>query len=580
MTAMEIRDGMRIEWDVPITMDDGLVLRADVFRPVAEGRYAAILSYGPYGKGLAFQDGYKTAWEIMARDNPDALAGSTNKYQNWEVVDPEKWVPDGYACVRVDSRGAGRSPGHLRHNDARETRDIYLCIEWAAAQPWSSGKVGMNGISYYASNQWRAAAAQPPHLAAICAWEGWTDAYRDSNRHGGMACTFRKNWQDMQVKTVQHGVGERGARSRVTGELVCGPETLSEQELAKNREDMWAQVLSRPFDSPYYRERSADLSSVKVPLLSAANWGGQGLHPRGNFEGYTRAASKQKWLEVHGGSHWAPFYTDYGVRLQKRFFDHFLKGAANGWDTQPSVQLQVRHPGEKFVLRYENEWPLARTRWTHFYLDPETMRLSASPAAGEHSISYDAMGEGLTFSTPPLDEETEITGPSALKLFISSSTVDADIFAVLRVFAPDGKEVVFQGALDPHTPIGQGWLRASQRKLDPKLTLPYRPYHTHDERQRLDPGRVVELDVVIWPTCIVVPRGYRIALTIRGKDYEYEGEAATLSNMKNPMRGCGPFVHDDSTDRPPTIFGGKVTLHFAPGRQPSVLLPVIPPKEG
>src|ERR1700716_2515617 len=124
---------MRIEWDAPIAMDARPVLRADLFLPdepsSAPGRYPAILTYGPYGKGLAFQDGYKTAWEIMARENPDALAGSSNKYQNWEVVDPEKWVPDGYAIVRVDSRGAGRSPGYLCHNNVRETRDLHDCIE-------------------------------------------------------------------------------------------------------------------------------------------------------------------------------------------------------------------------------------------------------------------------------------------------------------------------------------------------------------------------------------------------------------------------------------------------------------------
>ena len=573
-----IRDGMRIEWDVPIAMDDGLALRADVFLPAAEGRYPVILSYGPYGKGLAFQEGYKTAWEIMSRDYPDAVAGTTNRYANWEVVDPEKWAPDGYACVRVDSRGAGRSTGYLCHNNARETRDIHLCIEWAAAQAWSSGKVGMNGISYYASNQWRAAASQPPHLAAICVWEGWCDSYRDGNRHGGIVCSFRKNWQEMQVKTVQHGQGERGAKSRVTGELVCGPETLSPEELAKNREDMWAEILSRPLDGPYYRERTADLSKVEVPLLSAANWGGQGLHTRGNFEGFVGAASRQKWLEVHGGSHWAPFYTDYGVKLQKRFFDRFLKGIDNGWDKQPRVLLNIRHPGEKFVAREENEWPLARTKWTHFYLDPKQMKLSTAPFAAEQSIVYEAMGEGVTFSTPPLERETEITGPSVLKLFISSSTADADVFAVLCVFDPKGREVSFHGALDPRTPVGQGWLRASQRKLDAKRSLPHRPYHAHDEKQPLKRGEVVELDIEIWPTCIVVPAGCRIALTIRGKDYEHQGEAASLSNMKNPMRGCGPFVHDDPTDRPPEIFGGRVTLHFGATRQAGVLLPVIPPK--
>jgi uncharacterized protein len=574
----EVRDGMRIEWDVPITMDDGLVLRADVFRPVAEGKYPALVSYGPYGKGLSFQQGYKTAWDIMTRQNPDAVSGTSNKYANWEVVDPEKWVPDGYVCVRVDSRGAGRSPGYLNHNNARENRDFYHCIEWVATQPWSSGKVGLNGISYYASSQWRAAALQPPHLAAICVWEGWVDYYRDSVRHGGIACTFRKNWQEMQVKTVQHGRGEHGPKSAVTGELVCGPETLPEDELKKNRADMWEGVLENPLVGPYYLERTADLSKVNVPLLSAANWGGQGLHPRGNFEGYMRAASKQKWLEAHGGSHWAPFYTDYGVKLQKRFFDHFLKGVDNGWEKQPPVQLNIRHPGEKFELRHENEWPLARTQWTKFYLDPRDRKLTTTAPAASADVEYDMMGDGVIFSTGPLEQPMEITGPSALKIFLSSSTTNADVFAVLRVFDPQGKEVVFQGALDPHTPIAQGWLRASHRKLDKTLSLSYRPYHTHDEEQPLEPGKVYELDIEIWPTCIVVPKGYTIALAVRGKDYEYEGEAATLSNMKNPMRGCGPFMHDDETDRPPAIFGGKAKLHVGPDRPAHVLLPVIPTK--
>src|SRR5215467_15555035 len=111
----EVRDGMQIDWDVDITMDDGLVLHADIFRPAADGRYPVILSYGPYAKGLAFQDGYPSAWERMATKHPDVAAGSSNKYQSWEVVDPEKWVPHGYACVRVDSRGAGCSPGFIDH---------------------------------------------------------------------------------------------------------------------------------------------------------------------------------------------------------------------------------------------------------------------------------------------------------------------------------------------------------------------------------------------------------------------------------------------------------------------------------
>jgi predicted acyl esterase len=577
----EIRDGMQIHWDVPIPMDDGLVLRADVYRPAGEGKYPVILSYGPYAKGLAFQDGYKDQWERMAKNHPDVMAGSTNKYQSWEVVDPEKWVPNGYACVRVDSRGAGRSPGCIDHFSPRETKDFYTCIEWAGVQPWSSGKVGLNGISYYGINQWHVASLQPPHLAAMCIWEGAADWYRDMTHHGGILCTFWANWYDMQVKTVQHGLGERGPRSRVTGELACGPETLTDEEMAKNRGDLGQEILAHPLDDDYHKARSPLWEKIAVPLLSAANWGGQGLHPRGNFEGFVRAASKEKWLEAHGIEHWTHFYTDYGRTIQKRFFDYFLKGEKNGWkERQPRVQLQVRHV-DRFVLRKENEWPLKRTKWTKLYLGPADLGLSPKKTSSRGTVAYDPLGDGVTFLTPPLQKETEITGPVAAKLWVSSSTQDADLFLVLRAFSPDMKEIVFQGALDPHTPIAQGWLRASHRKLDQRLSTPYRPYHTHDEEQTLKPGQPVELDIELWPTSIVVPAGYRIGLTVRGKDYEYPGGPGQgLATMKNVFRGCGPFLHDDPRDRPPKVFGGKNRLHFGPGRAAYVLLPVVPPRGG
>ena len=506
---------MQIDWDTPIMMDDGLVLRADVFRPLGAGRHPVILTYGPYAKGLSFQEGYPSAWQRMVAEHPDVAFGSSNVYQSWEVVDPEKWVPGGYACVRVDSRGSGRSPGFIDPFSPRETKDFYHCIEWAGVQPWSSGKVGLNGISYYGMNQWHVATLQPPHLAAMCVWEGSADWYRDMTHHGGILSTFFANWYDMQVKTVQYGLGERGPRSRVTGALVCGDETLSEAELAKNRCDFGDNILAHPLDDEYHRARSPIWEKISVPLLSAANWGGQGLHPRGNFEGFVRAATRDKWLEAHGIEHWTHFYTDYGRLLQKRFFDYFLKGEKNGWDRQPRVQLQVRHL-DRFVERHENEWPLARTQWTKLHLHPSAHRLDLGPANAAGSITYDGLGDGVTFVSAPLDRETEITGPLAAKLFVSSSTADADLFLVFRVYTPDLKEVVFMGAIDPHTPVAQGWLRASHRKLDPKLSTEYRPYHTHDEKQPLKPGEIVALDIEIWPTSIVVPAGYRLALTVRG----------------------------------------------------------------
>jgi uncharacterized protein len=576
-TRKEVRDGMRIDWDAAIPMDDGIVLRCDVFCPERDGRYAVLLSAGPYAKSLAFQERAPYAWDRLVSKHPEVMAGSSCKYANWEVVDPEQWVPNGYAVVRVDVRGTGHSPGYVDPWSARATRDLYECIEWAAAQPWSNGKVGLNGISYFAMNAWQVASLQPPHLAAICIWEGGADFYRDVTHHGGIFCEFLTNWYPRAVIAVQHGVGERGARSRVTGDLVAGPPTLPEATLAKNRCDLVGDAFAHPLADAYHAERSPVWENITVPFLSAANWGGQGIHPRGNFEGFVRAASKQKWLEAHGDAHWMSFYSGYGLALQKRFFGHFLKGKDTGWERQPGVQLNIRHPGEKFVLRHEAEWPLARTRWTKFYLHPD-LSLRREPPDGDATITYAAMSDGVQFTTALAQQELEITGPVAAKLFISSSTTDADLFLVLRVFAPDGKEVVFQGAQDPHTPVGQGWLRASHRKLDAALTLPYRPYHTHDEPWPLVPGTPVELDIEIWPTCIVVPASYRIALAVRGKDYAYEGGPTELPGVKHSLTGVGPFLHTDPRDRPPGIFTGTNMLHFSREQRPYLLLPVIPPK--
>ena len=135
---------------------------------------------------------------------------------------------------------------------------------------------------------------------------------------------------------------------------------------------------------------------------------------------------------------------------------------------------------------------------------------------------------------------------------------------------------MFTGAIDPFTAVGKGWLRASLRKLDPAQSLPYRPYHALDESQPLEPGRIYELEIELWPTCLVVPAGYRIALTVQGRDYEYSGATPSrLSNFKNELRGCGPFLHDDEVDRPADVFGGQTTVYTGGEHDSSLLLPVI-----
>jgi predicted acyl esterase len=575
----EIRDGMKITWHEGIEASDGLVLRADVFRPIADGRYPVILTYGVYAKGLSYQEGYPHQWNKMVADHPEILEGSTNKYQNWEVTDPERWVPHGYVVIRVDSRGAGWSPGVMNCNSPRETQDLYECIEWAGTQPWSNGKVGMLGISYYASNQWRVAAKHPPHLAAIIPWEGQNDRYRDSGYHGGILSQFQETWAKHQVVNIQYGKGEHAKKNPNTGESVAGPVTLSEEELARNRINTYHALKQHSLDDEWHRAQTTDLSKVEVPFLSCANWGGQGIHPRGNFNGFIEGASKQKWLEVHGDSHWSLFSSGYGLALQKRFFDHFLKGIDNGWEKTPPVTLNIRHPGEKFVLRYENEWPLARTQWTKFYLDPANKTLSRTPLAAEAKIEYEALGDGVTFWTPPLEHDTEITGPMAAKLFVSSSSTDADLFLIVRVFDPQGKELTFMGSTDPNTPIANGWLRVSHRALDPTKSTPYRPYHPHDKAVPLTPGEVYEADVEIVSSCIVVPKGWRLALSVRGKDYEYTGELSDFAKKFHyATRGTGGMTHNDPDNRPMDVFGRKVSLHTGELHQSYLLVPIIQTK--
>ncbi len=383
----------------------------------------------------------------------------------------------------------------------------------------------------------------------------------------------------MQVKVVQHGIGPEGPVNPITGVPACGDEALDDDELAANRADFGNDIRSHPLDDDYHRDRSPRWDRIRVPMLTAGNWGGQGLHLRGNVEGFVRAASEEKWLELHGLEHWTHFYTDYGVALQKQFFGCFLKGEDNGWRERPPVLLQVRHL-DHFEERAEDGWPLIGTEWTRFYLDPAATALVTSAPADGGSVTYEPSGDGVTFYTAPFEHATEITGPSAATLFVSTATEDTDLFVVLRLFDPGGDEVTFQGAIDPHTPIGQGWLRASHRELDPILSTPYRPYHPHTTRRPLTPGHVYELAVEIWPTSIVVPEGHRLALTVRGRDYEHDlaGDDARLGTFKNPLRGCGPFLHDDPRDRPRAVFGGETTLWTGPDHPSSVLLPVIPPR--
>jgi predicted acyl esterase len=565
-----IRDGdLLVEKDVPISLMDGHVLYCNVFRPNRDGVFPPIVVFTPYGKDSDVAVDFKRYWDFVLRDHPEVVQGeSDGRYLTWEVPDPQRWVPADYAIVVIDARGTGKSPGFYEMMSPFQTRDYYDAIEWAGVQSWSNGKVGLLGVSYLAIKQWQVAALQPPHLAAMIPWEGMFDHYRDLYRHGGIYSSFfLKLLWDTQLAINQNGNADSPYRDRFTGEVSTGA-VLNPQLLAGNLANVYEAGLHHPLDDAYFKLRTPVAQRIEVPFLSAGNWGGLGLHLRGNIEGFETAASRQKWLEMHTDTHFASMYLAPAIALQKRFFDHFLKGEANGWDKEPPLILTIRDP-RGFFRRSENEWPLARTHWTRYYLDVNDSALSPNIPAATARLAYDAIGEGLTLRTGPFERDTEFTGPVAAKLFVSTSTTDMDLFVTIRLFAPDQSEVTFVGANDPRAPVSQGWLRLSHRKTDPVRSRPYKPLHPHDELRPVSPNEVYQADIEIWPTSIVVPAGHRLALTVGGKDF-------ARPDAQGLMKGSGIFLHDDPADRPSDVFGGVCTIHTGGDHASYLLMPVVP----
>jgi predicted acyl esterase len=552
-TASAATYGLFVERDVDVAMRDGARLKADVMRPADGGKFPAILNLGPYQKDKVWIP-------------PDTLEEKPNPLMNWETVNPAWWVPKGYACVRVDGRGSGKSPGQCEPWSHQEAIDFYDAIEWAAAQPWCNGKVGLSGISYYAINQWFVANLQPPSLKAIIPWEGFADIYRDALYHGGILSVFMTNW--FTAHLMHHAVG-RASRHQPDGWQV-------------NMLHFW---LRNNLDSGVLRGAQAQWDRITVPMFTVGNWTGMALHLRGNTEAFMRAASKHKKLRIHTGSHVHPFYTEEGRRDQLRFLDYWLKDIDNGVMDEPPVKLAIRKGRDEVEWRHENEWPLARTRWTKFYFDlgkadaPGTGALvPANPReTGSHTYAATSLGSmgstsaassqvmgggikpgmGVSLETPPLPEDVEVTGPLMANLWVSSSTEDMDLFLTLRNFDPDGNEVLETGQQGTPVPVAKGWLRVSHRELDPELSLPYRPYHRHRRRLYLEPGEIVEVQVEIWPTSMVFKKGHRIRLDIQPRD-----GVGSQSYM---------HYHADYNTGTNTVYSGG-------DKQSYLLLPVIPAK--
>ncbi|MEP7115806.1 MAG: CocE/NonD family hydrolase, partial [Ilumatobacteraceae bacterium] len=535
----------------------------NVYRPDAEGRFPAIVAHGIYGKDVHFADAYAPQWQKLNELHPGLFAGASGgKYVRWETADPEQWVPHGYVLIQVDARGTGQSTGYLDPFSPREIQDYYESIEWAARQPWSTGKVGLLGISYYAISQWLVAALQPPHLAAIIPWEGGSDHYRDWSHHGGIPSnTFCEAWWPRQVLPNQNGNVASAHRDRDTGAATTGV-PLAPATLEGNRAAYVEEIARHPLNDAWHAQRSPQLDRIRVPLLSAGNWGGAGLHLRGNIEGWMRSASTRKWLSLHDGTHFESFYLPQYVAMQKRFFDCYLKGLHSGWEDEPPVQLSIRRPGAPSVRRMEREFPLSRTLATRFHLDAAAGTLSLAEPAASATAQFAAAVGRLDFSSPPFAADTEFTGFVSLRLRVCSSTCDADIFATLRALDPEGREVIFQGASEP-VPLARGWLRASHRSVDAARSTPFRTFHPHDAVEKLVPGEPCELDLEMWPTSVVFPKGYRLVLTLTGRDLEFEGIPGRILHTRN--------ARDEE-------FCGRTTIHTGGEHASCLVMPLIPPR--
>ena len=237
----------------------------------------------------------------------------------------------------------------------------------------------------------------------------------------------------------------------------------------------------------------------------------------------------------------------------------------NGWENIPKVLLKVRQVDDTYIERAENEWPLARTDWTKLYINSEKEALQLNKVKEASKVSYQSLGEGLTFLTDPYEQTTEITGPLSCKLFISSTTNEADLFLVLRLFDPSMNEIFFIGANDPEVPLTVGWLRASHRKLDVNKSKPWKPYLTHDELQPLKPHEIYEVEIEILPTCIQIPPGYRLGLSIRGTDFVNPSTGKTSEKI----------VHKHRLKK---MKEATVTLHVGEHMMNYLLVPYIPRK--
>jgi uncharacterized protein len=508
--------GIREERDRRIAMRDGVRLACDVFRPDAPGRFPALLSCSLYGK------------EVQRITDERRPLSPRHGNGGQEAGDTRFFVSRGYVHVVADVRGSGDSEGEYDFQGRREQQDGYDLIEWIAAQPWCDGNVGMLGMSYFGVVQNLIAAQQPPHLKAIAPYEAYTDRYRHSVYQGGLLNEgfFHQWWGHVSIGAMRplafKYLSEREIRSRIdalerTPEIQDSP-YLHLQLKHPEKNPLMFDFLVEPNDGPYYRERSSCtmLDRIRIPVLLMARWSAWDIHLPGAFEAWKGLNTIKKMiifetLESTGPRR--PWRDHQDILL--RWYDHWLKGNDTGMMDEPPIRLLIKGRDE---WRDENEWPLARTQWTRFWLQAGG-GIGAEPGApGQDQFTNDPYivpGKAspcLRYATPPLEQDLEITGPGAFHLAAAIDRPDTGWIVNLKDQAPDGSMRV----------VTKGWLRASHRKVDEARSEPYQPYHPHDERIPVPVNERVEYAIELREMAMTFRKGHRMVLEVRAQDSSVE----------------------------------------------------------
>jgi predicted acyl esterase len=516
-----------IENGIPVTTRDGTVLRTNVYRPPGGGPFPVLLCAHPYGKDNLPEKkrgrGYSVSQQYRVLRQPSSLRFSS--LTGWEAPDPVWWTAHGYVVVNCDLRGAGHSDGVCSLLSDQEGEDVYDLIEWAGQQPWSTGAVGMIGVSYLAISQWKAAALRPPHLKAIVPWEGFTDAYRDVARPGGIReIGFLKIWsRGLKAARLKYSLGEENTK--------------------------------RPLRDEWWQALVPELSMIEVPALICGSFSDNNLHSRGSVRGFEQIASPDRHLYTHRGGKWTTFYSESALGTQLAFLNRHLREIPG--EPLPRVRLEVREDRDRVVeVRDESSWPPASADWTPLHLADAGM--CAAPPEQPGSVTFDTRSGGARFGwTLPAD--AEITGPMSLRVFVEAHGSD-DVDLLVGVEKWRGRTYVpFEGSYGfGRDRITCGWLKASMRGLDEARSRPFEPVPTLDARRPLQPGQVVQVDIPLGPSATLFRAGEQLRLVVAGR----------WLWPRNPLTGQFPSAYE----RGPRA---KCTLHWGPEHVARLLIPVI-----